>query len=221
MGDDPAAGTVSLSLSRLLRAPLPPSAVALVIANLAPLAGVIALGWDVGDLMILYWLENVIVGFYFILRIAFARPDVPGLWLGKLFLIPFFVVHFGGFTYVHGLFVLAIFGGSRTGFAMSAGGVAEIVTERALWFAMIFLFLSHGFSFVWNYLRGGEYRSTNTEMQKIFMAPYSRVVLLHLTLIFGAIPTLLLGSPLGALILLLVLKIGADMRAHLQEHAIP
>ena len=35
--------------------------VALVLANLVPLAGVLFLGWDVWGILIIYWLENGIV----------------------------------------------------------------------------------------------------------------------------------------------------------------
>ena len=39
-----------------------PSLAALVIANAIPLVGVLFLGWTVFPLVLLYWLENVVVG---------------------------------------------------------------------------------------------------------------------------------------------------------------
>ena len=49
-------------------------------------------------------------------------------------------------------------------------------------------------------------------------APYSRVVVLHVTVLVGGFLADSLGAPLGALILLIVLKTVIDLLAHLREH---
>lgn len=49
--------------------------------------------------------------------------------------------------------------------------------------------------------------------------PYRRIVVLHLTIILGGGAAMALGSPTWALVALLALKIGMDLRAHLAEHA--
>ena len=82
---------------------------ALTAANVVPLFGAIFWGWEAFNIVLLYWAENLAVGFYNILKIAFAKVPHPSAHLGKLFLIPFFTVHYGGFTAVHGVFVLALF----------------------------------------------------------------------------------------------------------------
>ena len=38
--------------------------VSLVLANLVPLAGVFAFHWDAAMIILLYWVENLVVGFY-------------------------------------------------------------------------------------------------------------------------------------------------------------
>ena len=40
----------------------------LVLANLIPLFGVLYLGWSLMLIMILFWLENIVVGFYTIVK---------------------------------------------------------------------------------------------------------------------------------------------------------
>jgi hypothetical protein len=77
------------------------------------------------------------------------------------------------------------------------------------------LLVSHGASFVANWLGRGEYRtaSPSQEMQ----APYGRVIVLHLTIIFGAFATMLLGAPIWALVILVTLKTAVDLRAHLAD----
>ena len=51
------------------------------------------------------------------------------------------------------------------------------------------------------------------------MPPYGRIILMHVTIIFGGWLVLALGAPVMALVLLIVLKIISDVRAHDKEHA--
>src|SRR4030042_279000 len=94
---------MKLSKKDLTNIPL----LALVVANLVPLWGVCFLKWDAFYIILLYWSENLAVGFYNILKIAFAKVPRPIEHLAKLFLIPFFIIHYGGFLAVHGFFILA------------------------------------------------------------------------------------------------------------------
>ncbi len=48
--------------------------------------------------------------------------------------------------------------------------------------------------------------------------PYQRVVIMHVTLIIGGALRLLLNAPLAALILLILLKIVVDLKAHQKQH---
>ena len=76
--------------------------VALVLANLVPLAGVLWFGWSIWTILTIYWVENGIVGFYNVLKMA----AVSGI--GKLGVIPFFILHYGMFWLVHGIFILTL-----------------------------------------------------------------------------------------------------------------
>jgi hypothetical protein len=51
--------------------------------------------------------------------------------------------------------------------------------------------------------------------------PYRRLVVMHVTLIFGGKAIMALGQPIYALTLLVVLEIGIDLYAHLREHRAP
>src|SRR4030066_590779 len=88
-----------------------PTALVLIAANLLPLYGVLVLGWAVFPVMVLFWLENIVIGALNILRILFASPAVPAKWSGKFMLMLFFTVHYGLFTAIHGKFVFSLFGG--------------------------------------------------------------------------------------------------------------
>ena len=190
-----------------------PSSMLLILANLVPIAGTALLGWRLSDVMVLYWAESAIVGFYNLLKIA-----VIGRWFALL-AGPFFLGHFGAFMAVHFLFIYGIFvegfgkGGSATG-----GDLTEVAALFvSLWPALLALFLSHGFSFFTNFIGRGEYRGRSVKDQ--MGEPYSRIVFMHLVLIFGGGLTLVLGSPAPVLLVVIALKVWFDLRAHLKQHS--
>lgn len=195
-----------------------PSLLVLVLANLIPVYGVVALGWEVFPLLLLFWSENLIIGVFNILRILFAAPNNPVMWLGKAFLIPFFCFHYGMFTYGHGLFVVGFFGGW---FRQDADfprpyTFLQLIQNLGLEWAVLGLFLSHAFSFAYNYLYRGEFK--RVDPLTLMEQPYKRVVVLHITIIGGGFIMMALNSPLGGLLLLTALKTWLDARGHLREH---
>jgi hypothetical protein len=221
--------------------------VALIGANAVPLIGVLVLGWSVWNILVVYWLENGIVGVFNILKMAraegpagvsdggIAQNPVPSG--AKLALIPFFVVHYGLFWFVHGVFVLTLpmFTG-MVGAGVGGGGFGEgiqvwegplVIGEPGvegpggldggtLVLAVIALAISHGLSFWWNFLRGGEYRRVSPARQ--MAAPYGRLFALHLTIILGGIAVIMTGAPAAAVAVLVVAKTLLDLGFHLAEH---
>lgn len=192
-----------------------PSLIVLLVANAVPIFGVLFLGWTVLPLVLIYWLENVVIGGFNVLKMLSAKPGQPVFWAAKLFVVPFFIVHFGGFTFVHGALVLAIFGatGPKTFDLMTT--VPAAVRANHLGWAVLSLVLSHGLSFYWNYIRNGEYQRAS--LDTLMMQPYSRVFILHFAVLIGGWIVMTLGSPTLALVLLVVLKTAADLRAHRAE----
>ena len=99
------------------------------------------------------------------------------------------------------------------------GPAAQAASDYGLWLPIAVLLASHLFSFVWNYLVGGEFR--RAQLTRTMMQPYVRVVVLHVAIILGGIAATALGSPVWALVILLALKIGLDLKAHVKEHSKP
>ena len=197
---------------------LTPSAVALVAANLVPVYSVLFFGWDVFVVVFLFWLENVVVGIFNVLRIICAQPADPVGCVAKAFGVPFFCFHYGMFTAIHGVFVFALFGGEAhvpEGLPTPAF-VWHEVTGRHLVIPFLALAASHAFSFAYNYIGKGEYRTAN--IGQLFIRPYGRVVVLHVAIIGGGFVIMLLGAPVLGLLLLVLLKIGMDVAAHRREH---
>jgi hypothetical protein len=94
--------------------------VALVVANAIPLVGVLSFGWSVWTILIVYWLENGIVGAFNVLKMRRAQGTddggtgnwtlngTPASNMAKGGLISFFVMHYGLFWVVHGVFVFTL-----------------------------------------------------------------------------------------------------------------
>lgn len=184
------------------------SSVALVAANCIPLLGVLLADWRIGDIMLLFWAESAVVGFFNLLKMW---------WIGRwsvLLMGPLFVGHYGAFMAGHLLFIYGFF---RNGFGSTDGSVGQVAHDfLQLWPALLAIFISHGISFRWNFLGRREYlgRKASDQMNE----PYKRIVIMHLTIILGGFFALALNSALPALLLLILFKILVDMRAHLKEH---
>ena len=192
-----------------------PSVIALILANLAPVGGVLFFGWEVFPLMFLFWSENVIVGVFNVLRMIFAMP----FKVGVLPMIPFFCVHYGLFTFVHGIFVIKLFGGG-----LKEGGdfpgletFWKIMREYHLGWAVLGLTVSRGISFATNYVGQGEFRRITPG--QLMGQPYGRIVVLHLAILGGGFLVQVLHSPVFGLLLLVVLKILLDLAGHLHERS--
>lgn len=186
------------------------SGITLILANLIPLLGVWLAGWDIGQIMLLFWAESAIIGYY-----NLCKMWKIGRW-ALLFYGPFFIGHYGAFMAVHLLFIYALFGGEIAGGADISR--TQVFNDMlVLWPALLGLLISHGISYYTNFLKmnEGDGRSMAKQMQE----PYRRVIIMHMTLIFGGFLTLALGTSLGALMLLLFLKIAADLRSHLSQHS--
>jgi len=192
-----------------------PSLLALGLANALPIAGVLLLGWKVFPLVLLYWLENVVVGGFNVGKLLLAQPQEPAYSVGKLFLIPFFIFHFGMFTLLHGVFVFALFGAKTLPRFDSLAELPAAIRAYHLGWGVLALVVSHGLSFYWNYFENGEYRRASLPI--LMMQPYARLVVLHLAVLFGGWIVLTIGSPLLALLVLVALKTAADVRAHQAE----
>jgi len=201
------------------------SLLSLVAVNLIPLAGVLVFGWDVAALVILYWSENLVLGFYTLLKMV-VKGGARGLGLGL-----FFCIHYGGFCAVHGMLIMDMlvsdefdpFPGEPWPFFLVfpqllinvARGVLASAPPEWL-YAFCALVISHGVSFVMNFLLGRE--RDELTVKKLMGAPYGRIVVLHFAVIIGGFGVMALGQPVAMLVVLVLLKLGVDVRLHLREH---
>ncbi len=212
--------------------------VALVIANAFVAFQTFRHEWGYYEVMLIYWVEVVILGFYNVLRmlvvgVAGAAPlgaraarwvDL-GSPLNRLALtaigVGFFVVKFGAFALTIGLFVLLLpaflaVEGDGTGAslhrALMAAGPGFLLAAGVLG-------LSHGVSFARNFLAGREY--DRIDVVSLAFWPYVRMSLVAATLSVGlAIAGLLPGVGRHAAFagVMVLLKLGVDLVSHVFEH---
>lgn len=189
----------------------------LVVANLVPLAMLRWGGWAPGDILIAYWLENVVVGVFGVVRIMTARAPYQGIPRG--FLAGFFVVHFGVFTLVHGVFTVLI-----------AAAIGLSSSVQSWIYVALGLLVSHAVSLVLGWFGGGE-RNRMTAVEAI-RQPYERVVILHVVVLGSAfLLAWTFKSSLGTggldssihyrvlpVLLLVAIKTAVDLVSHLRAH---
>lgn len=193
-GEAPAPGHASLLL--------------LILANGVPVAGALFWNWDLASVMVLYWSESAVIGFFNICKIV-----VIGRW-AALLAAPFFAGHFGGFMAVHFLFLYGLFVKGPKDFG--GGDLAEVAQMFArLWPAIAVLFVSHAYSFLANFMGRREYRGRTIQTQ--MSEPYRRIVFMHLVLIFGGGLSMVVGGSAPVLMLVIAVKTWVDARAHLRE----
>ncbi len=220
------------------------SAALLVVVNAIPLVGVLLWDWSLLLILVLYWIESGIIGVLNVFKMAFARapePEQPpgaeaegGLRLtfrmngaaqeaSRFVLIPFFIMHYGIFWVVHGVFVfaLAVFAGLGTA-ALDPDGPSSgpmdpgRLDTGVMLTAATGLAASHLVSFLVNYLGRREYLRATPGGQ--MMTVYGRVVILHLTILGGGALIGRFGTPVAALVVLVVLKTALDLSLHIREH---
>lgn len=194
----------------------------LVVANSVPLAGVLFFGWSAATILILYWLENGVVGIFNVLRIArvqAASPHTtmtlrvrsswsdPSVRTGRYF-IPTFIANYGLFWLVHGFFVLVL-----VGFTTADGQFP--VSLVGLLVGVICLAISQAGEYR-TFVRRREYQHVTPQVQ--MMAPYGRLLVLHFTILIGAFLVLLTGQPVVLVAALVALKIGLDLVLFLRAH---
>jgi hypothetical protein len=209
---------------------------ALVLANLIPILGVVIFDWDVAAVVLLYWAESLVVGFYYVVKILMLPMAAPAEHFVKALLIPFFCFHFGGFCAVHGFFLMIIFkigpppqqlmnGADWPGPLVFLGLLINVIVHllaaapKGLLLGVIGLGISHGISFVGNHLVGEERKSLT--MVDLMLQPYVRIMVMHGAIILGGVCIMLLRSPIPLLIILVLVKIVIDVQLHLRSHRPP
>lgn len=194
-----------ISLSALL---------AIIISNVVILYGVKIGNWDLYMILFICWYETVLVGFFNIFRINLSeRLPTKYLQLGahkyksKTAFMTIFLIQFGVFTILHLLLLQALFDSPPV--TLTSYFVPVTIS-------LLLLFMSHGYSYVFNYLDKKEYKALAPD--QLLVRPYLRTGSVNLLLIFIALVLLRDHPEQNIALVLIQVKLIADVLAHIIEH---
>jgi hypothetical protein len=190
------------------KAALPFGLLLLVALNLVPLMGVLSWGWRSFDLIFLYWLENLIIGAFTVLRML-IRPYGHALELAfPLFIVPFFCLHYGMFCMGHGTFVVSLFGHAEVADEGLVAAALSVLRSPHMLAAVLALTLIQ----VADWIRDVRHRGLGADgVKELMTAPYRRIVVLHITILAGGFALTALNEPVAGLIILVIVKTASDV----------
>ncbi|NNC99915.1 MAG: hypothetical protein HKN85_07020 [Gammaproteobacteria bacterium] len=210
----------------------------LLSANLVPLIGVLFFNWDAVLVLALFWMENLLIGFFNLVKItavSFLNKELSGLSAGA-----FFFVHYGAFCAAHGLLLMDLLDYSIKDtaelFNINSAGVFTLYLEGAavfftltrdlaplIWYGLAGLVISRLGSFVENFILNGEIFSVKA--RQLMAQPYSQIIVMHIGLLLGAVLLQRFGSPVWLLASLVILKVIIDFtqfrRRHTRVRSVP
>lgn len=192
-----------------------PMAVAIAI-NLIPIAGVLFWGWSAFALIVLYWLENLVIGVRNVASMWASAIVGGGLKIpAALFFSAFFTFHYGMFCFVHGIFVMAMFGEGENGVFHGDSMLDLASAVRALFAAQPNLMIGFASIALWQivqfilFLVRGDAGRTNP--LELMGAPYPRIIVLHAAIIFGGFLLMALNVPAAGYVVLALVKTAYDV----------
>lgn len=184
-----------------------PIAVAVLLVDLLPILAVLVFGWGATPLVALYWLENLVIGMFTVLRmVATLAGNIVNLF-AVLFIVPFFTLHYGMFCFGHGVFIQALAtSGSTTGSSGMPGLVNWALNsgQGMVWFVAAIIAINLVIYFT-DFLMKGEFRETQPIVE--MFAPYGRIVTLHVAIILGAVFAIATNEPLLGVVFLIFLRV--------------
>ncbi len=179
-----------------------------LLANLFGLAIALYMSWSPAMIILLFWAENIVTGLWQLPRFYIASGETkPIKTSARIFTSIFFLFHYGFFTFVHGIFVLALFFQQAP---EPAAFIRVISSQHGLTLALLGMLISHGAQF-FNALNSGQLAQMS--LNDVMSEPYRRIVVLHLVIIgSGLLLSLAPGHATVALILLALIKSIMDYR---------
>jgi hypothetical protein len=183
----------------------------LLVFALLPAIGILFLGWDWREVLVLYWFENVGLGVAIVVRMlrpAFVDAREGGNTTRGRSLINF-CLYYGLFTLVHGVFVFAIVGGAIDGILGGSGATPQPSTASSLdWPSILVVTLVGTALHIAAALLGPAPIRLG---DRLIATAYQRVNVLHVAILAGAILIVFLGLPSAAALVLVVLHAIVDV----------
>ena len=178
--------------------------------NAMPILGVLFFDWHAFELIFLYWLENVVIGVFTVLKFVVRHYERRIELMLPLVFAPIFAAHYGGFTAIHGMFVYAVFG--EDWLAANSPGSSDLVGAVMLGQGVVFALLGLVFLHAQDWRRDVARRGLGADrLFALTTAPYRRIVVLHIAIMGCGFAMYELGEPVFGLLLLVALKTAFDV----------
>ncbi len=190
-------------------------------ANTIPIIGVLFWQWSAISILLAYWLENFVIGWFVLLKMRRAKKNyavneqnklVPGGPLRVVSkiehtIIPFFfVIHYSAFMWGHYGFLGVI--------ASSAN--EPLVFNYTILLSVLPLLYTHYLEYRDNYVAIKAYEFL--PLTRLMLSPYRRIVVMHLTIILGSFPIIWGAQYFPQITIVLVLfKIFFDVKSQDRE----
>lgn len=209
-----------------------------IVAAVAPLLGVFFWGWNARAVVMIYWFENLVIGFWQLVKMGLAagwqaKAAGPFALPGALFLMLFFSIHYGGFCAGHGVFVQQLTGGEGgldlKGVNIAFGPLlifhllAKVVTQAweglppaTLW-SVAALFAMRGLGVVQDFFLTGRWKEV--QGPKLMFEPYKNIIALHVAIVVGAGLAMAYEGAWPVLVLIVIGKLVMDFVALRKQEA--
>jgi hypothetical protein len=169
----------------------------LLIINLIPVLGILFLDWKIFYILFFYWLENIVVGIFFV-SLGILNKLESGSILKHLSV-------YSVVAFLHGFMIFNLFGADVPGLAPGLSGVLYMIKQPAIMISLIVLLLSYYCLFAMEqyrlainmYKRGGN---------EILEKPMVRIIVLHLVLILSVAFVKELNLPALSIVILAIAK---------------
>jgi len=193
-----------------------PFALALLIGlNLVPLVGVFEWGWQSFEIIFLYWMENVVIGAFTFARMLIRPYGHPIDLAFPAFFAPFFAVHYGMFCWGHGTFVMGLFGPESLDQLGVVPAARQVLTMPHMLVALGALASIQLIDWIRD-VRGHGFGASG--VKDLMIAPYRRIVVLHVSIIAGGFALSALDEPTVGLIILVGVKTASDLWHWRHDH---
>ena len=187
-----------------------PSTITLIVANAVPIAGLIFWNWNIGEILLLFWIEAAIIGIYTLVKVGIVDRLV-------------FVVRgpFAAFAFAFILFWLLMVT------LMISHEVNKIITgvyqkqdyaaiARSLSPAIVAFVISHGVSFVLDFLGKKEYLHFSSE--KIAAGFFMHLIPFFAATLIAAFVVSAFGNVIALFLIAILVKLALDIAVHQGDH---
>lgn len=180
-------------------------AVMLVIANLLPVIDMLWEGDPVGSILVIYWMQMMIIGFWTCVKLA-----VIGRWRAVLY-IPMFLA-----MYLSIVNIFGIMAGGMLDDQMRGTEWHQNFSLWNYWVPAVLFFTTHGLSFWENFIGGHEYEKISWEAQ--IGKPFVRAMPMWVAATAGAFIGGFFNTAAIAALFVLPVKLALDLLGHFAEH---